>query len=75
MTQPRKKSMGKCPSCGEYIYLGDQARIGQFLTCSSCEDELEILRLNPVILDWSYFPGENEDYFDEELEFGGRMRG
>lgn len=75
MTHSQKERMGKCPSCGEYIYLRDQARIGQLLVCSSCHDELEIIRFNPVILDWSYIPADEGSYYDEEFEFGGRVRG
>ena len=74
MNHSGKKGMGKCPSCGEYIYLGDRARIGQFITCSSCEDELEIIRLNPIILDWAYIPRDDSYGFDEEHEFGGPIR-
>jgi lysine biosynthesis protein LysW len=74
MIQSGKKRTGKCPSCGENIYLGDRARIGQVLNCCSCEDELEVIRLNPIILDWAYIPGDDGNYFDEELEFGGRIR-
>lgn len=74
MTQPGKRGMGKCPSCGETIYVGYRSRIGQLVTCCSCDDELEILRLDPIILDWSYIPGDDSYYFDEELEFGGRIR-
>ena len=75
MNRLGKKGVGKCPSCGEYIYLGDRARLGQLLTCSSCEDELEVIRLNPIILDWSYIPDDDNYGFDEELEFGGPIRG
>jgi lysine biosynthesis protein LysW len=75
MNQPEKKRMGKCPSCGENIDLGDRLWVGQLFTCSSCEDELEIIQLNPIVLDWSYNPGDDYYNYDEKLEFGGRIRG
>ena len=75
MNQPEKKRMGKCPSCGENINVGDHLWIGQLFTCSSCEDELEIIRLNPIVLAWSYTPDDDIYYFDEEIQFGGRIRG
>ena len=69
MAKSRKRGMGKCPSCGEYIFVGDRPRIHQLITCRSCEDQLEIIRLDPIILDWSYIPNEDSYYFAEELDF------
>jgi hypothetical protein len=62
--------MGRCPSCGEYTYLGDQMWIGQQITCNSCDDTLEIIKLDPVILDWVFISDNGNHYFDEEFEFG-----
>ena len=74
MMQSRGKGMGKCPSCREKIYIGERARIGQPITCSYCNDRLEIIQLNPVIFDWLYIPSEGSYYFDEEFGYGGGFR-
>lgn len=74
MTQQKKKGLSKCPSCGEKFYIGDRAWIGQFITCQNCEDELEIIRLDPVILDWAYLQHEGNHFFEEELEMGYNSR-
>jgi len=36
MNQPEKKRMGKCPSCGENINLGDRQWVGQLFNCKLC---------------------------------------
>ena len=70
MNVARKKRMGKCPSCGEYIYLGDRLKIRQRIICNSCDDSLEIIKLDPVILDWVYISERGNHYFDDEFEYG-----
>lgn len=80
MKTQKKSRTGKsftciCPGCGEKIYIRNQLWVGQLVTCSGCEDRLEIIRLDPVILDWEYSPANYEDYIDEELEFGRLARG
>ena len=70
MTQSRKNGIAKCPSCGEKIFVGDRSWTGRLIKCKYCEDELEIIRLNPIVLDWAFFPNSGSHYFEEELEMG-----
>lgn len=74
MTQTGKKRTSKCPACGENIYIKDQLRLGQIVICTGCEEELEIIKIDPIVLDWVYIPDGYESYYDEELEFGYRDR-
>lgn len=53
-----------CPSCGDDIKLPSHLKIGQKVTCPSCDADLEVIDLNPVELDWAY----DEEDWDEEWE-------
>jgi lysine biosynthesis protein LysW len=55
--------MGTCPDCEENFEIGDGAEIGDFIDCPGCKARLEILDLQPVVLD---FAVDNDDV--ESLE-------
>jgi transcription initiation factor IIE alpha subunit len=63
-----KKRTSRCPSCGEKISVGDQPKIGQYLLCSICDEKVEIVNLDPIILDLFYVADDNEYRFDEYWE-------
>jgi hypothetical protein len=56
----------KCPSCKEKIYVGEHPIRGKFILCKFCEEELEIVKLNPVILDWRYDPNSQYESFETD---------
>jgi hypothetical protein len=41
-----------CPSCGERPVVERNLRIGQIIRCYYCQSDLEVLKLDPVVLDW-----------------------
>ena len=49
--------MGTCLDCDTNIDLEEGAEIGDILVCPKCAARLEIIDLNPVILDY----GVDED--------------
>ena len=57
-----------CPSCGEWATLTDHPKIGQKITCTECEADLEVIEVDPVELDWTYLEDEvdGEDWEDDE---------
>jgi len=55
----------RCPSCGENISIGDHPQIGQYLLCPICDEKVEIINLNPIVLDWMYLPEDNSYNYDE----------
>jgi lysine biosynthesis protein LysW len=69
-----KKKTSRCPSCGERIAIGESPKIGQYLICSICDEKVEIVNLDPVILDLIYFPDgngyayDNYEYWDDYWE-------
>jgi len=63
----------ECPQCGFEISVGSQPRIGQQVTCTSCNSELEVVWLDPLELDWPMLDldeeEEDEDSDEEEEEY------
>ena len=45
--------MGTCLDCDTNINLDENADIGDVLICPGCKARLEIIDLNPVILDYA----------------------
>ena len=68
-----KVNMAKCPSCSFKVKLGQKPRIGSRLVCPECEVVVEILHLNPPLLDLPFESGEDyyegDDYLFDEIEF------
>jgi len=56
-----------CPGCRRKIELEPQVERGEWVSCPYCWADLEVISLNPPVLDWAY---------DEEAEVAGfpRMR-
>lgn len=60
-----KKRSSRCPSCGEKISIGEQPQIGKYLLCSICDEKVEIVNLDPIVLELIYVPGDNGHSLDE----------
>ena len=60
-----RKRMSRCPFCGEKISIGERPRIGQYLLCSICDEKVEIVNLDPIVLDLIYDSGDNGYNMDE----------
>ena len=66
-----------CPGCSTKIRFTKDVEVGQFVVCAECGDELEVVKVNPVKLDWAFVDSfdeyddddEFEDDFDEDDEF------
>ena len=50
--------MARCPSCDSRIYFERRPDTGEIIVCPECEASLEIIRNNPIRLDWAYDEGE-----------------
>lgn len=50
----RKKSLytAKCIACTKNVDLGDTPRKGMMVKCPNCGMKLEVIRINPPLLDW-----------------------
>ena len=50
--------MGTCLECDEVFDLTEEMEVWDIVVCPKCHTRLEILDLNPVIVD---YPDEDED--------------
>jgi len=63
MATVSKKVTIICIDCDEPIYLESKPKIGQIITCSNCDAQLEVIDIDPIELDWAYLePEEDEDW-------------
>ena len=58
---------GFCPECDEEVTFRKKPRLGQMVSCRSCGEELQVISLRPLELDYALM--ENDDFsangFDE----------
>ncbi len=50
--------MARCPECDSRIYFDRRPDNGQMIVCPECEACLEVIRNNPIRLDWASEEGE-----------------
>jgi lysine biosynthesis protein LysW len=58
--------MAICPACEGQIDLPGRVEMGQAIQCSHCLEELEVIDIDPLELDWAYDEDWDEDQEDEE---------
>ncbi len=49
-----------CPDCDGEIRFNSHASIGQKLACPHCDVDLEVLSVDPPVLDWAYVQNVRE---------------
>lgn len=57
------KVIGLCPDCNAEIRFRKSPHLGQLITCHNCQTSLEVVRREPLELDWAF-----DDPFDDEEE-------
>ena len=57
-----------CLDCGGRIYLGHKPWVGQEAFCERCGADLEVIRTNPLELEWSDDLVDIDPEEEEELE-------
>jgi peptide subunit release factor 1 (eRF1) len=62
---PINKKKSHCPSCGEQILIESFPKMAQRFTCPACEEQLEIINLDPIILDLVFDFSEKRFNYDE----------
>ena len=60
----KAKILAECPSCGEKVFFVRTPRLGQYVDCQYCEEELEVIDLEPILLDFPLDEGDYDDGFD-----------
>jgi transcription initiation factor IIE alpha subunit len=56
-----KKKVAQCPSCSTKVTIDPQSRPSQQVVCPLCDSILEIIKLDPPLLDFTF---DYDDYFD-----------
>lgn len=59
-----RQTKADCPSCNSKVNVGSQVHLGRRVVCPSCKEELEVVWLDPVELDWPYELDEFDEYDD-----------
>ena len=60
-----------CPSCWRRVNLGPRTEPGQMLSCPHCAADLEVIKVNPPVLDWA-LQEWGDDGGDDEDEWPQR---
>ena len=63
-----KDSLVKCLLCKKMIDIGNNYKVGKFITCKNCEMVYEIINIDPVMIDWPYYDADDDFYDDIEKE-------
>ena len=43
-----------CLACGEPVFFIKHPMLGDVITCSFCDEKLEVIRLDPIVIDWAW---------------------
>lgn len=69
MNSSAKHFTATCPSCYTRIRFRERPRLREIIVCHECEETLEVVRLNPLKLEWSLLDDEfswNDDGVEED---------
>ena len=72
MAKSSIKSISACPDCNAEIRFRKTPHLGQIVTCHNCQTNLEVVRRNPLELDWAFqdpFDEDDEDYEDWDDDY------
>jgi len=56
------KKFAKCPSCLIKIDIGRSPRHYQRIICPDCDAHVEIIKIDPPVLDWAF---GSEEFYDD----------
>jgi lysine biosynthesis protein LysW len=61
-----------CPGCRRKIELEPHVERGEWVSCPHCWADLEVISLNPPVLDWAYDEGAEVAGFPDMRAPGAR---
>ena len=59
-----------CLDCDYEINLGGHLETGQKLKCPNCQIKMEIIQVEPLLLDWAYEGPVTKSLFSEDWDKG-----
>lgn len=63
---PKTKLRARCPSCGAWVNLRDNAEVWDLVDCPECNTQLEVVDLRPPTLD--HANSDDSEWDDEEWD-------
>lgn len=69
MKKTGESDVATCPSCDTKIRFEEPPHLGQTLDCPECGNTLEVVRRNPLELDWVFDLDDSNDDEDDEAFF------
>jgi len=60
--------VAECPSCQSEVKFGSKPFKGQRVRCHRCDEELDVVSLNPITLDWGSDDDSDDGYFDNDYD-------
>jgi lysine biosynthesis protein LysW len=67
MNRSTRTNVAECPSCAALIHFNTRPRLGDIVVCYECEENLEVVRLDPIKLDWSLLD-DDESWADMDID-------
>lgn len=70
--EAKQNLQAKCPYCTSVVALHNNVRRWDIVTCNACMTELQVVTLNPPVLDYAWeddWDDEDEEWDYEDSEF------
>ncbi|MFN2114237.1 MAG: hypothetical protein ACK2T6_00875 [Anaerolineae bacterium] len=61
----KSRDGARCPECNAVITFSRTPRVGLLVTCRQCEEELEVVQLDPMRLDYAQFDYDEDEWDDD----------
>jgi lysine biosynthesis protein LysW len=59
-------AIAECPHCERNVKLSGETWLGKRVSCPHCGEELEVVELNPVELDYAFDDEDDDDDYDDD---------
>lgn len=56
----------RCPGCDERLRIEGTPTLGQRIYCDVCEDDLEVVSVEPLEVDWVYASDDDDEDWEYE---------
>ena len=68
-TRVKKSLSTYCPNCESTITFKKQPHRGKLVSCEACDEPFEVIRLNPIILDWLDESDDDDGWQNDDDDF------
>jgi lysine biosynthesis protein LysW len=71
MNSVPRKHKAPCPYCSFDVWVGDRAEVWDILVCQQCGTSLQVVNLDPPVLDYNWQDALDEEVFEYEDDWEG----